>query len=92
MLTPGDAFPRVDGKLRCGPFSVQELAERFGTPLFLYSMDAIRERLGAFSEAFAPADPLIAYSVKGARSAQTLPGRIVQISIIYWITSSIPAP
>ena len=61
---PGDAFPRVKGRLRCGPFSVQKLAEEFGTPLYLYSMDDIRARLLAVQEAFAPADPLIAYSVK----------------------------
>lgn len=61
---PGDAFPRVKGRLRCGPFSVQKLAEDFGTPLYLYSMDDIRARLLAIQEVFAPADPLIAYSVK----------------------------
>ncbi len=61
---PGDAFPRVKGRLRCGPFSVQKLAEEFGTPLYLYSMDDIRARLLAIQEAFAPADPLVAYSVK----------------------------
>ena len=59
-----DAFPRVDGGLRCGPNSVQHLAERFGTPLFLYSMDSIRARFQAVNQAFAAANPLIAYSVK----------------------------
>jgi len=61
---PDDAFPRVEGRLHCGPFSVQKLAEEFGTPLYLYSMDDIRARLLAVQDAFAPADPLIAYSVK----------------------------
>ena len=59
-----DAFPRVKGSLRCGPFSLEELAEEFGTPLYLYSMDDIGARLRAIKDAFAPANPLIAYSVK----------------------------
>ena len=46
-------FPRVDGSLRsAAPFSVQDLAERFGTPLFLYSFDFIRGRFGLLREAF----------------------------------------
>lgn len=64
MFASGDAFPRVEGSLRCGPFQVQELAERFGTPLYLYSMDFIQERVRALLEAFGPADPILAYSVK----------------------------
>jgi diaminopimelate decarboxylase len=64
MSTSEGAFPRVDGGLRCGPFLVQELAEEYGTPLFLYSMDYIRGRFKALEEAFAPANPLLAYSVK----------------------------
>jgi len=59
-----DAFPRVEGVLRCGPFSLPELAERFGTPLYLYSVDAVRLRVSSLQEAFAPARPLLAYSVK----------------------------
>jgi diaminopimelate decarboxylase len=59
-----DAFPRVDGVLRCGPHSLPDLAERFGTPLYLYSSDAIRLRVSSLQEAFAPARPLLAYSVK----------------------------
>jgi diaminopimelate decarboxylase len=64
MSMVGGAFPRVDGGLRSGPFSVQELAEEFGTPLFLYSMDFIRSRFREMENAFSPADPLLAYSVK----------------------------
>ena len=59
-----DPFPRVDGGLCCGSFSVQSLAEEFGTPLFLYSWDHIGGRFRALEEAFSPANPLLAYSVK----------------------------
>lgn len=64
MSTFDDAFPRVKGKLLCGPFSVQKLAREYKTPLYLYSMDAIRQRFEEMEKAFAPANPLIAYSVK----------------------------
>jgi len=61
----GDApFPRVDGVLRCGPFGLDELATERGTPLFVYDGDRIVERLGRLRRAFAPLDPLVAYSVK----------------------------
>ena len=58
------AFPRRKKALRCGPFRLEELAERFGTPLYLYSMDFIRERFRQVQTAFASVDPLLAYSVK----------------------------
>jgi diaminopimelate decarboxylase len=44
--------------------SIEELAERFGTPLYLYSMDGVARRFREVASAFAPANPLVAYSVK----------------------------
>jgi len=57
-------FPRVEGELRCGPHRVADLADRFGTPLYVYDMERIRERVRGFQHAFAGIDHLIAYSVK----------------------------
>lgn len=57
-------FPRVDGQVHCGGIPAEELAERFGTPLYVYDIDHIRERYRAFEEAFAGIPHLIAYSVK----------------------------
>lgn len=57
-------FPRVDGELRCGPHRVTDLAERFGTPLYVYDMERIRDRVSGFQRVFAGIDHLIAYSVK----------------------------
>jgi diaminopimelate decarboxylase len=57
-------FPRVDGELRCGAHRVADLAERFGTPLYVYDMERIRERVVGFQRAFAGIDHLVAYSVK----------------------------
>ncbi len=62
LLTP--PFGRVDGQLRCGDVPAAELAERFGTPLYVYDARRIEERVRAFRSAFAGVDHLIAYSVK----------------------------
>ena len=57
-------FPRVDGVLHCGRLPATELAERFGTPLYVYDGLRIEDRLKRFLHAFADADLLLAYSVK----------------------------
>jgi diaminopimelate decarboxylase len=62
VLTP--PFPRVGGHLSFGGASAEELAERFGTPLYVYDADHIRARVRRFSEAFAGVEHLVAYSVK----------------------------
>ncbi len=57
-------FPRVDGELRCGDTRAEELADRFGTPLYVYDAQWIETRFRAFQEAFGRVDHLVAYSVK----------------------------
>ncbi len=57
-------FPRVDGELCCGDVRASELAERFGTPLYVYDIGWIERRLRTFDETFAGVDHLVAYSVK----------------------------
>lgn len=52
------------GRLFCEEVPAQELAADFGTPLYIYSREALVTRAEAFGTAFAPASPLIAYSVK----------------------------
>jgi len=59
-----DAFSRVEGELQCGRVPAVELADRFGTPLYVYDVAWIRERVRAFRSAFAGVDHLLAYSVK----------------------------
>ncbi|HZP18264.1 MAG TPA: diaminopimelate decarboxylase [Terriglobales bacterium] len=44
--------------------SVKRLAERYGTPLYVYSATSIRERVRAFQRAFRGSDYSICYSVK----------------------------
>lgn len=57
-------FPRVEGELHCGQVAAEELAVRYGTPLYVYDVGWIRAQAEAFRSAFAGVDHLLAYSVK----------------------------
>jgi diaminopimelate decarboxylase len=50
--------------LHCDDVPLSKLAERYGTPLYVYSASAIRERLTAFENAFRDVPHTICYSVK----------------------------
>lgn len=50
--------------LHCEKVSLANLAERFGTPLYVYSASLIRERMRAFHNAFRKAPHTVCYSVK----------------------------
>ncbi len=57
-------FHYRDGQLYCEEIPVAELAERFGTPLYVYSQATFLDQLKALQTAFAEVDPLVCYSVK----------------------------
>jgi diaminopimelate decarboxylase len=59
-----DHFHYVDGHLYCEDIPVADLADRFGTPLYVYSQAAILGQLKTLQTAFAEVDPLVCYSVK----------------------------
>lgn len=48
----------------CENVSFQELAEEYGTPLYVYSQAALDQAFAAYQTAFADLDPLICYAVK----------------------------
>ena len=50
--------------LHCDDVALANLAERFGTPLYLYSASTIRERMCAFDHAFGKVAHTVCYSVK----------------------------
>lgn len=50
--------------LCCDQIPLPRLAERFGTPLYVYSASTIRERMKAFQHAFRKAPRTVCYSVK----------------------------
>jgi diaminopimelate decarboxylase len=56
--------PQKGAALHCGKVSLESLARRYGTPLFVYSADQIVERLGLFQSAFSGRDHLVCYAVK----------------------------
>jgi diaminopimelate decarboxylase len=59
-----DTFTWVDGRLHCEAVPAERLVAEYGTPLYVYSREAILGRYHAFADAFGELDPLIAYSVK----------------------------
>ena len=56
--------PDSGAPLYCGKVSLEALARKFGTPLYVYSADQIVERLGLFQEALKGRDHLVCYAVK----------------------------
>ena len=66
------AFHYRDGHLFCEEFDVAVAAERFGTPLYLYSAGTILDHYGRLNEALAGLDHLICYAVK-ANSNRAIP-------------------
>jgi diaminopimelate decarboxylase len=58
-------FRRSAGSvLHCDDVAFSRLAERFGTPLYVYSATAIRERMRAFEQAFRKVPHTVCFSVK----------------------------
>lgn len=56
--------PQAQAPLYCGKVSLESLAKRYGTPLYVYSADQILERLRMFTDALAGREHLICYAVK----------------------------
>lgn len=59
-----DHFRYQNGELVCDGVSARTLADRFGTPLYVYSAATIREHVTRLSAAFAALTPSICYAVK----------------------------
>src|SRR5262245_32163740 len=59
-----DHFEYRDRALYCEDVPVAELAEQYGTPLYIYSEATLLHHLKQIQTAFAVANPIICYSVK----------------------------
>ena len=59
-----DNFSWQDGALHAEEMPVSDLAERFGTPLYIYSRAALERRYQAFDQAFGDHPHRIFYAVK----------------------------
>jgi diaminopimelate decarboxylase len=66
------AFDYQDGRLFAEGVAVEDLARRYGTPLYVYSRRHLRERYQAIATAMAPVKPLICYSVKANSNAAVI--------------------
>jgi diaminopimelate decarboxylase len=62
----------VGSALQCDEVSLDRLAERFGTPLYVYSASTIRQRMDAFENAFRKVPHTVCYSVKANSSLAIL--------------------
>jgi diaminopimelate decarboxylase len=58
------AFSIVDGELHAERAPLSGIAERFGTPCYVYSRAALEDRFRAFDAAFAGVPHLVCYAVK----------------------------
>ena len=57
-------FHYADGKLHCEGVSLEALARRYGTPLYVYSQTTLEDHFAKLDLALAPLDHLICYAAK----------------------------
>lgn len=65
-------FSYQSGKLYAEGVPVEALALRYGTPLYVYSRNHLRERFRAIAAAMADVKPMICYSVKANSNAAVI--------------------
>ena len=66
------ALHRIDGRLFIEDVALDELARRFGTPLYVYSRATLEAAYQMYSQAFAHTPHLICYAVKANSSLAIL--------------------
>ena len=72
MPLPERHLSQVDGGLHLEQRALEDLARRFGTPLYVYSRAAVENAFRAFDSAFGAAPHLICYAVKANSSLAVL--------------------
>lgn len=65
-------FHYVDGVLMCEQIPAADLAMRYGTPLYVYSAEALTENYHRFAAAFSALKPTICFSVKSCPNTHIL--------------------
>jgi diaminopimelate decarboxylase len=65
-------FAYTNGRLACSGADLTQLAETYGTPLYLYSADAIRDRVAMLQTSFAAIPNTLCYAVKANSSLAIL--------------------
>lgn len=69
---PYRPFAYANGTLTCDGIGLEALADKFGTPLYVYSAEQILYRFGLFDQAFFGHSHLICYAVKANSSLAIL--------------------
>jgi diaminopimelate decarboxylase len=64
IFLPRESAQSKTASLHCEQVSLVKLARRYGTPLYVYSSAAIKDRLHAFENAFRNVPHTVCYSVK----------------------------
>ncbi|MFO1326443.1 MAG: diaminopimelate decarboxylase [Rubrivivax sp.] len=73
MSLPGSPYlARRDGELRLDGLSLDELARRFGTPLYLYSQRAMLDAAAAYQRALQAREHLLCYAMKASSNLAIL--------------------
>ncbi|MBM4113883.1 MAG: diaminopimelate decarboxylase [Phycisphaerae bacterium] len=67
-----DDFAYKDGRLHCEQVLVDAIAEKAGTPVYIYSARTLRSHLRRLNEAFAALKPLVCFSVKSCANLSVL--------------------
>jgi len=71
-LNPAVGFRYIDGVLHCDGVSAERIAERFGTPCYVYCGGVLCGRYAEIRDAFAPWDALVCFSVKSLSNLAVL--------------------
>lgn len=67
-----DHFHYQNGKLYCEDVDATTIADRFGTPLYVYSQQTLLDHYHRFSKAFAPLHATVCFSVKSCHNLSIL--------------------
>src|SRR5262245_10768549 len=65
-----DRFTFHQGRLMCEDVPAQDLAARFGTPLYVYSRATLQDHYDTLAAAFADLSPLVCYSIKSCSNIE----------------------
>ncbi|TAM39751.1 diaminopimelate decarboxylase, partial [bacterium] len=71
-------FKYKNNQLYCGNVRVESLAQRFGTPLYVYSHATLTDHFIKLRDAFSAIEPLICYSVKANSNLAILKALVKQ--------------
>jgi diaminopimelate decarboxylase len=67
-----NSFTRIGGVLHCEDVALTDLAERYGTPLYVYSKATLTRHYRVFEQAFEGFDHLVCFAVKANPSLALL--------------------